>query len=365
LSEYLDKPIYYQRKAFYVIAFAGMLLVFILLAAIIDVVVGRFTLFKGVEFGFYFIALLLCYYLFQFGHLEATTNTFVVLGFLRILIVILYDQSIYVMILLSMISLLTAAVIHVKKYQLYIVIGFYIILYTLFTMYTYNQYTNGMVSKMFMADMIYSLVAMAIFITMCLFLVHIIDNEIQRASDLEAARMTSVLYFEELEKLSSKLEDMAITDKLTGILNRRRFVDIIESEISKSERYHIPLTLLMIDIDHFKEVNDLHGHIVGDYVLVELVNEINSKLRRTDAFFRWGGEEFIIIMTECDYEMAIALSEKIRKSIEIYEFKDVGQITISIGVVAYNQGEDIQDLIKRLDQNVYKAKANGRNQVVG
>jgi len=365
LSEYHNQSIYYQRKAFYVIAFAGMLLLFVLLAAIIDVVVGRFTLFKAIEFGFYFLGIFVAYSLFQYGHLETTTNIFVLLGFIRISITVFHDQSAFVMIIITMISILTAAVIHVKKYQLYIVFGFYIMIYVYNIIYIYGEYKNGFASNLYLADMVYGLISMFIFMTMCWFLVHIIDNEIERSSDLEAARMTSVLYFEELEKLSSKLEGMAITDKLTGILNRRKFLEIINEEIQKCNRYRMPLALLMLDIDHFKEVNDQYGHAIGDQVLVELVNEVSRNLRLTDSFFRWGGEEFIIVMTECDFQMAYGLSEKIRKCIETHNFENVDQVTISIGVVAYEQGESIEAVMMRLDKNVYKAKNNGRNQVVG
>jgi diguanylate cyclase (GGDEF)-like protein len=120
----------------------------------------------------------------------------------------------------------------------------------------------------------------------------------------------------------------------------------------------------MIDIDHFKEVNDKHGHKVGDKVLVEFANVIKENLRGSDIYARWGGEEFIVLMPETKIEQALKVAERLRKSVENYNFSEISKLTISIGVVQKPPLEmKIDEVIIRADNALYKAKNNGRNRV--
>ncbi|MFT7860004.1 MAG: diguanylate cyclase [Sulfurimonas sp.] len=159
-----------------------------------------------------------------------------------------------------------------------------------------------------------------------------------------------------------ELEKLTVTDSLTGIANRRFYNTKIKESISMAKRYKFPLSLISIDIDHFKRVNDKHGHGVGDNVLVEYSKLIKSMIREADTFCRMGGEEFVIIVPYADLQHATNLAEKIRKRVE--KHKAVLPITMSFGVTQYIIGEDADHLLTRSDKALYEAKENGRNQVV-
>jgi diguanylate cyclase (GGDEF)-like protein/PAS domain S-box-containing protein len=171
----------------------------------------------------------------------------------------------------------------------------------------------------------------------------------------------------ELKLLQKKLELLATTDSLTGILNRRHFIELSEKEISRGQRSGFPLSIAMIDIDHFKEINDTYGHTVGDLAIKGLVALCNDDLRPYDLFGRLGGEEFAITMVECDLQKAFVMSERLRKKIANYILNVNGQkikIKISIGVAELSgDTESFESLMKRADQVLYLAKKLGRNRV--
>lgn len=153
----------------------------------------------------------------------------------------------------------------------------------------------------------------------------------------------------------------ATTDQLTGAYNRIKFSEVIKHEISKTKRYRGDLSLIIFDIDHFKKVNDNYGHLAGDYVLKTLSSVVKSLIRTSDFFARWGGEEFILLISETDIDGAYTLAEKIRTSIEEYKFNDINRVTVSLGVSQYSMGDSEDDLIKLADDALYKAKEGGRN----
>ncbi len=166
----------------------------------------------------------------------------------------------------------------------------------------------------------------------------------------------------EQENYKFKLEYMSETDPLTKIGNRRCFHEKLESETVRALRYEHNLSLVMFDIDFFKKVNDKHGHVVGDEVLVEYTKLILSLLRKGDEFCRVGGEEFMIILPHATEDEAKKLAEKLRVKVE--EHKKIVPITMSFGVVEYVKNEDLDLLYKRVDDALYKAKDSGRNIVV-
>ncbi|QOY55923.1 diguanylate cyclase [Candidatus Sulfurimonas marisnigri] len=166
----------------------------------------------------------------------------------------------------------------------------------------------------------------------------------------------------EQERYKIELEYLTVTDPLTGIKNRRYFNQRLKEEISKSRRYGHSLSLIMCDIDFFKKVNDIHGHIVGDNVLVEYSKLISSFIRNVDIFCRIGGEEFMIILPHASKENAEVIAEKLR--IEIKNSEKILPITMSFGVTQYVDGEDAEFLYKRVDDALYKAKETGRDRVV-
>ena len=163
---------------------------------------------------------------------------------------------------------------------------------------------------------------------------------------------------------NQKLNNLASKDSLTNIFNRRIIDEFISKETIKSKRYNNSLALIMIDIDHFKEVNDKYGHQVGDEVILSLVDIISKNIRESDIFGRWGGEEFIILLPETNLNQATIVAQNIRKKVQEYRFDKVGQKTISLGVSEFNSNDDSTVFIKRVDDALYKAKATGRNRVV-
>ncbi|QOY53508.1 diguanylate cyclase [Candidatus Sulfurimonas baltica] len=166
----------------------------------------------------------------------------------------------------------------------------------------------------------------------------------------------------EQERYRIELEYLTVTDPLTGIKNRRYFNQRLSEEISKSKRYGDQLSIIMCDVDFFKKVNDVHGHIVGDNVLIEYSKLISSLIRDVDIFCRIGGEEFMIILPYTNKKNAEVIAEKLR--IEVKNSNKILPITMSFGVTQYVDGEDAEFLYKRVDDALYKAKEAGRDKVV-
>ncbi|MEW6764980.1 MAG: ABC transporter substrate-binding protein [Pseudomonadota bacterium] len=168
------------------------------------------------------------------------------------------------------------------------------------------------------------------------------------------------------EQLRSNLEEsqrLASIDPLTGLWNRMHFTDAAEAEIVRSNRYHYPLALLFIDIDHFKQINDRYGHATGDFVLRRLSELVKGKLRQSDTFCRWGGEEFLILMPHTSLEQATEMAEHLRSRIVGEILLDDAPVTISVGVAGLRLGERLDDLVHAADQALYRAKFAGRNRV--
>ncbi len=168
---------------------------------------------------------------------------------------------------------------------------------------------------------------------------------------------------QELQKTLVELDHLASTDKLTGAWNRRRLEDAVSNEMDRLKRYDHPLSMLMIDIDFFKKVNDEHGHAVGDQVLALLATEIQATYRTTDSLTRWGGEEFVVLSPNTTLSSATVLAERLRERIAEVDFPVVKHITVSIGVAECMIGEPSEKWFKRADDALYRAKACGRNQI--
>lgn len=160
-------------------------------------------------------------------------------------------------------------------------------------------------------------------------------------------------------EVEKKLHSLATKDSLTGVYNRYSLNKEIDTNIKKYERYADIFSLLMIDIDYFKNVNDTYGHDVGDLVLKELSSVIENLIRETDIFGRWGGEEFLLILPKTNKDEAISMATRIKNIIEEHKFDYIPQVTVSIGVSVYNKSI----ILKDVDDALYKAKSTGRNRV--
>lgn len=156
---------------------------------------------------------------------------------------------------------------------------------------------------------------------------------------------------------------LAVTDPLTQIYNRLKFNNALEIEIARARRHKRVFSLLMFDIDHFKDINDSFGHEVGDETLKTLTNIVSRHVRVTDTFARWGGEEFVILVVETPAEGGGIFAEKLRKEIEETSFGIAGKVTCSFGVTQFKETDDITSITKRVDEALYEAKGSGRNRV--
>ncbi|MBD3612043.1 MAG: diguanylate cyclase [Hydrogenovibrio crunogenus] len=166
-----------------------------------------------------------------------------------------------------------------------------------------------------------------------------------------------------LQETNKQLSILSVTDHLTGVYNRQYLDQRLDSEVERVNRYGSTFSVIMMDLDNFKKVNDKFGHLVGDEVLVVFAQTVEKEIRKIDIFGRWGGEEFILICPETPLTHAIQLGKKVRKSIESQDYPENISQTVSLGVAEYQTGEAINDCLNRADQNLYKAKQLGRNQV--
>ncbi|MBX3184005.1 MAG: diguanylate cyclase [Polyangiaceae bacterium] len=168
------------------------------------------------------------------------------------------------------------------------------------------------------------------------------------------------------KELEQRLRELATTDDLTGAHNRRYFFDLGARELTRTERYAIKTSLAMLDIDHFKRVNDLYGHAAGDEVLRELAAILREQVRNVDIVARLGGEEFVLLFPETPLTGAAVTVERIRRVVEERAFKGVpegARVTVSIGLVEHERGESLSDMLRRADEHLYRAKNQGRNRV--
>lgn len=182
---------------------------------------------------------------------------------------------------------------------------------------------------------------------------------------LEGHEMVQAVWrdINERKRTELELQHRATHDALTGIYNRDHlYQQLVEAE-ARFRRYAAPFSLILMDVDHFKAVNDRHGHTVGDRVLKTLVQRIQDSLRESDVLGRWGGEEFLVLAPETDAGGALELAERIRLAVADTRFPDAGHITVSLGVAACRRGASIDTLIVEADRAMYLAKEQGRNQV--
>ncbi len=193
------------------------------------------------------------------------------------------------------------------------------------------------------------------------------DNYGNPIYDEEGKVIGAVMYTIEVTDrvLAEKaLERISVTDRLTGLFNRDKLETTLQQEFSRASRYRRTFSLLLIDLDHFKAINDNYGHPVGDKVLSEIGEILYASSRHVDTAGRWGGEEFLIICPETDLKQASIMAEKIRRVVEEYAFSTGDRLTCSIGVSEFQKEVNISELLKKVDKALYEAKDSGRNKVV-
>ena len=169
-------------------------------------------------------------------------------------------------------------------------------------------------------------------------------------------------YYKRIQYINSKeLIRLSTTDHLSGAYNRVKFDEELKRWVVYSKENDIPLSLMILDFDNFKKINDTYGHLVGDNVIIETAALIMDSIRETDIFARWGGEEFVLILPSTNKAHAVDLTERLRKNIESHTFKEVGRVTCSFGVAQLSRDDDIKSLLQKVDKLLYKAKKSGKN----
>lgn len=187
-----------------------------------------------------------------------------------------------------------------------------------------------------------------------------VDQNIIPIKD-ENDKITSYMAVDNDITAQKEIERLSEIDKLTGIYNRRKLDEYMESELNRTKRYHHPLSFMILDIDHFKNINDTYGHPVGDITIQTLAKILSDNLRTSDIVGRYGGEEFLIICPETKSNESALLAEKLRVCVEKYIFSDITSMTISIGVAEFKSTDTVKELLTRADKALYEAKHNGRN----
>jgi diguanylate cyclase (GGDEF)-like protein len=170
-----------------------------------------------------------------------------------------------------------------------------------------------------------------------------------------------------LKESEERFKSLSVTDQLTGLYNRRQLHNVFENEISRSKRYNRPLSIILMDVDDFKKFNDTYGHLAGDSVLNRLGQIIQSSIRGTDKGFRYGGEEFLVVLPETNGTDAIITAKRIMQTMEEEKFHPNANTTVvktlSVGIAEYIPEEFSNDFLKRADDNMYHAKINGKNRI--
>ncbi|PJZ70697.1 hypothetical protein CH373_07140 [Leptospira perolatii] len=182
---------------------------------------------------------------------------------------------------------------------------------------------------------------------------------------IERTRVRANILQLKLVESNRHLTELSYRDPLTGLHNRRYLIEALSSLIANARRYRLELSILLLDVDHFKKTNDKFGHLVGDAILAKLGRHLGNLIRESDLAARYGGEEFCIVLTSTRKREASRVAERIRKSVEQHRFEEVPwRITVSIGVSSLKKSQTMEDLLKTVDENLYKAKSRGRNKVV-
>jgi diguanylate cyclase (GGDEF)-like protein len=196
-----------------------------------------------------------------------------------------------------------------------------------------------------------------------------LEEEVQRRThELRQEILNRKRIEDDLRRSEMRYRELSLTDELTGLYNARHFFRQVQAEMDRALRYGNPLSICVLDIDHFKEYNDTYGHLSGDSVLSELGRGIQKLIRESDSAYRYGGEEFIIVLPATNREEAARVAERIRCSFHDHAFfprtgTEV-HVSVSLGVTSYITGESVSDFVNRADQNMYAAKKCGRNTTV-
>lgn len=343
-----NNPLLYRRitvtaALMLLVAVAGMIFV------PINLYFGRYQLVL-IDLTFVLTSLAALYLLFFKNQLEAAAFISVSVFFVVILFFIATSNNNDFELIWTIVFPLFSIPIFGKKKGLMIILLFYAVL-TPMVYSGLGQWDHGQWSPT-------SFLRFAIVSSACIFSAYFFESSSVRAYKVIEATL------QKEKRLLKQLEKLSTTDQLTGLNNRRYFDSQFKLEVQKVKRFSSDLSLMMLDIDHFKKINDRYGHPVGDRVLKEFSQLLQLNIRVTDILSRWGGEEFVILMPQISISNAAILAEKTRSMIKNHSFKIIGQLTVSIGITSVHpnsKGEN--DAMIKVDKALYSAKRAGRDQV--
>ncbi|MFV8834402.1 GGDEF domain-containing protein [Aquisalimonas sp.] len=200
-------------------------------------------------------------------------------------------------------------------------------------------------------------------VTPVLFMVMPIEHVLRIVSTLLLTSSFTFLFAHNLQRSARELEGLAMEDPLSGAGNRRQMESRLDEAVYLRDRYGLPCSLIVLDIDHFKRINDTRGHLMGDEILVQLTELLRHRLRQSDRVFRYGGEEFVVSLPSTRAGAATRIAEKLRARVASTRFPGTDQLTVSAGVAELRYGETQRDWLRRADAALYAAKLAGRNRV--
>ena len=230
----------------------------------------------------------------------------------------------------------------------------------LFFIFTANIWQTEIIGTRYMADIISnSIIAWIVSVINYNRYVKDFINTIKIENNNEKLKQKN----EKIKKINRKFKKLSTTDSLTGLFNRREIQKILERIFEESKRYNQSFTIMLVDLDYFKRINDNHGHQTGDKVLQKISSILENNIRDVDNCGRWGGEEFLIVCPNTDNKSGIKLAERLRKIIAEASLNPADKLTASFGIATYSGGEKLDRVIARADKYLYEAKENGRNKV--
>lgn len=340
LLRFSNESYYIQKKARYTLGILVFVTIYAYLMFLTDILLYHNYVMILMEFIGFSLAMLIVFQLWLHKHIELATNITAMLGFGFAILLFFEPVSLRFYMQLLMAMLIIAAG-YVKVYQFVTTVTAFVLLLLLQSIYYALDFASETQVAMDWNAYLLSIMGISVLIICLLFLKSISEKELV---------------------IASKINDLMEKDELTDLPNRRKFTRLIETIIGETE-----MVFLMIDIDHFKRINDEEGHTKGDQVLIEFAKRINEMTRPTDYVFRWGGEEFVMMLTGEAEQPSGKIAERVRKGIESFDFGVNLKVTISIGLVVIPKdatSESVKDYIQKADMALYQAKENGRNQII-
>lgn len=369
-DSYRDKPLIYSKKASYAAVLATFIVSMITITfplALYDL--GFDPLMISTLLGILALALS-SLLMIRKGSLEAAVNVLLTLGTMRILMLFADPYAILFYVTTAVI-IISIAICQVKQYQIVLPSVLILIIHGAKLWQQYRLFKEAWITQVVLDMHFFGFLHVILLEIIGFFIVYIINSEIRKSEELIASRETLTQYTSQLQELNLLLEDAASRDRLTGAFNRRKMDEIIAHEANRDLDGPQFLSLIMFDMDDFKQINDTYGHKTGDEVLARTAQTVLAEIRKTDYLIRWGGEEFLVLLFREEPGGTQDMAERLRHLIAQLRYKLPGEhehgisVTASFGYAIQQDNETLDMQINRADSALYAAKRAGKNCVSG